>query len=216
MRDRPADVAKQVRDAAHNARVVATFGRGGTFLDLGANVGEVAIRCAGQFRRVVAVESHPTTARRAARRVARAGLSEKVKVINAAVAPRTGDVYYASTPSRYALGSTARARKVRKRARYYHAVETISLRDLLRDTRARAVKMDIEGGEYECLTDFVFPRHVERLVVEFHWAYKHHDHIARIVRGIDATGLRSLDRGKLRRLKNGSWRRFASFVFARR
>jgi FkbM family methyltransferase len=145
-------------------------GRGGTFLDLGANVGEVSIRLADRFDAVVAVESHPDTALAATRRIAAAGLCPKVTVIEGAVHSTAGIEMFASTP-RYSTGSTVRAkRRMTGRDDYYKSVKTIAIQNLVDWCRPRVIKMDIEGCEYDCLDSIVVPPYLEHVVIEFHGA----------------------------------------------
>ena len=116
------DFTKQIKDARKNVALVSSFGPlGGNLLDLGANIGEIAIRCAGRFDRVFAVEAHPDTFSVLAKRVADAGVSPKVELINAVVAPVSGLSYMISSPSFCATGATARAtpKYKTKPANYY-------------------------------------------------------------------------------------------------
>jgi FkbM family methyltransferase len=166
------DFKKQIVDARKNVALVSSFGRGGNLLDLGANIGEVAIRCASHFDRVFAVEAHPDTFSVLAKRVLDAGVSSKVELINAAVASKSGLTYFISSPSFCATGSTARAtpRLKTKPANYYREVPTIGLAELLESSQPRVVKMDIESCEIECLDNdrLVVPDCVRNMVVEFH------------------------------------------------
>ena len=43
-----------------------------------------------------------------------------------------------------------------------------NFREVVKEHRPTAIKMDIEGGEYELLDGFIFPDFVKKLSIEFH------------------------------------------------
>jgi len=163
---------RPILDAAANARWVEKMGRGGTLLDLGANIAEVALRRRSQFDRVVCVEANPRTCEIARRRIAAAGV-ENISIVNRVVAPDGApETYWVSNPSVASIGARARREKWSKRGNYFH-VEAVPFSSLLAKHAPRCVKMDIEGGEFEVLREDQVAAHVllegvEYMVVEFH------------------------------------------------
>jgi FkbM family methyltransferase len=160
-------LTNQIADSQANVDVVSGFGAGGTLLDLGANIGEVSIRCARQFDLVVAVEANPDTFEILAKRIGDAGLADRIEAINAVVAAESGLTYYVSDRGACAVESSAKRVKKYPNRRYYE-VTTRSLASLLSDYEPRWIKMDIEGSEYESLISATFPESVEGVAVEFH------------------------------------------------
>lgn len=159
------DLRRQVADSRTNVRLIRThWAGGGTLLDLGANIGEVALGCADLFDQVVAVEAHPETFLVAQERTRH---EPRVRLLLAAVAATGGLSYFVSSPSPCSLGATARPRPRLRRPDYYRVVQTVALRDLVTPD-VTVVKMDIEGLEYECLDGFCMPAAVRLLVVECH------------------------------------------------
>jgi FkbM family methyltransferase len=162
-------------DAIANARWVEKMGTGGTLLDLGANIAEVALRCSNQFDRIVCVEANPTTCEIARRRIAAAG-ANNIAVVNRVVAPDGApDEYWVSNPSVAAIGARARREKWSKKFDdgYYVRVKTASFSSLLSEHAPRCVKIDIEGGEFEVFDPGQVVAYdrlgtVEFVVVEFH------------------------------------------------
>src|SRR5215469_3366701 len=164
------DFRKQIADARQNVAIVRTFGGGGTLLDLGANIGEVSIRCADMFDCIVAVEAHPDTTRVLLQRIWDADLAAKIITYNAVVAVKSGVSFFVSSPSEYSTGATARrVMRLKDRPKYYREVNSISLRYFIGRYRPRCIKMDIEGSEWDCLLDERLSlKGVKHLVVEFH------------------------------------------------
>lgn len=164
------DLAREIAMAKGNITRLQNAGTGGTLLDLGANVGEVSIRLADRFDRVIAVEAHPLTAARARARVEEAGLNDKIVVIQAVVHSVAGVGMFVSTPG-FSTSVTARTKpRLKKDLSYYQKVASVAFQDLVDEYRPRVIKMDIEGGEYDCLETFRANVELEHVVVEFHSA----------------------------------------------
>jgi FkbM family methyltransferase len=159
-------------DAVANARWIERMGAGGTLLDLGANIAEVALRCRNQFDHIVCVEANPKTCEIARRRIAAAEV-DHIAVVNTVVAPDDAPAtYWVSNPSPGAIGATARRTK-RYRSRDYFEVTTMPLSSFLAEHRPRCIKIDIEGGEFEVFDENQTAAYdrlagVEFMVVEFH------------------------------------------------
>lgn len=173
VKDKDNAYARQIRDARRNVVAIQKrFGDGepnwketGTFLDCGANIGEVTRAAADLFVRVVAVEAHPETAKVLRDRTRRL---KNVIVKTAAVSNVTGRMFYVSSPSHCAVGTTARSVPRRDMADYYKRVKSVSLADLIKAWEPVAIKMDIEGSEFDALATITLPPSVQYMIVEFH------------------------------------------------
>lgn len=183
------DFSRQIADSRENVRKVSALSRGGALLDVGANIGEVAIQCSSLFKRVISVEANPRTFKVLVKRTRKV---DNLSIVHAAAASRGGEKYFVSDPSLCSTGSTARAvRRERKGVKIWE-IDTISFRSLIGLTvLPTLIKMDIEGGEYECLEDpqLKIPKRVYAAVVEFHAVQKHRVEIAKIVKRLGDQGL---------------------------
>lgn len=155
---------KELADAKTNVRHLRRYGLGGRFLDLGANVGCVSNAAIEQFDEILAVEAHPDTFKRM-----KQNLFDGILKLHAAVAAVGNQKFWVSTPKN-STGSTARPKKrlLNPPEGYYREVSTVSFQWLLDEFRPRVVKMDIEGGEYECLADFKPNFDLEYIQIEWH------------------------------------------------
>lgn len=161
-------VKRELKDARSNTKHLALFGSGGTFLDLGANIGQVSIDAAPQFYRVVSIEAHPHTFDRALNRIKESGHSN-ISIFLGAVAAESGHDMFVSTP-KFSTGATARksARLKNPEEGYYHRVPSIGINELIEKYAPRVIKMDIEGAEYEVIEGMRIAPNLEWLSVEFH------------------------------------------------
>jgi FkbM family methyltransferase len=141
---------------------------------IGAHVGLHAIPLARRCRRLIAVEANPETADLLRRNVEAHGLSDRIRVIEAAVADHAGEI----TMERGLAGdNTGGVKILPKRRRFYYgydgietfAVKCDTLDALLADEPAVDVAlMDIEGSEVAALRGW--PKglaHVRVLAMEF-------------------------------------------------
>lgn len=160
------NLAKELADARSNARYLPMYGRGGTFLDCGSNIGEVSRMASEYFDSVIAIEAHPETF---ARGVERCRHLNNIKFINAAVWSENGNLMFVSSPEN-STGATARPQKRLKGAGedYYKQVESVSFSDLINCYSPRVIKMDIEGAEYEVLNSTNLNIECEWISIEFH------------------------------------------------
>lgn len=179
------DLTSQMKDARKNVNAIKKVADGGTFLDCGANIGEVSAAASEHFKKVVAVEAHPDTAKVLRSRVK---ALKNVEVLNLAVSNVTGQTFFVSSPSYCAIGATARAAPRRKEEGYYRKVKTVSLLDLMRKYRPSVVKIDIEGSEFDALSFISVPEFVEHMIVEFHSGP---ERIAPIVASIKRQGFKA-------------------------
>ena len=185
------DLDREIGMAKISFNQLVYAGEGGTFLDLGSNIGEVSILAAPRFDQVVAVEAHPDTFELGRRRVEAAGLQDKIKLINAVVTKTGGESWFVTTP-KYSTGASARPVKRRKNDdAYYRTSQTVAAQDLVDEHRPRVLKMDIEGCEYDCLEDLILPSCLDHIVVEFHHATsrKNFDRLLKCGENLNRQGL---------------------------
>lgn len=155
---------------------------GGTLLDIGGNIGAVSrwwLKNGGD--RVVSVEPEPDNAAILRRNVEEFG--ERALVLEAAAvnrnAPKTLNLYLNN-------GINKGAHTIREtRGRDSIEVPTVPLFDLLEQHRPNAVKIDIEGGEFQLVEEITsLPETVSRFAIEYHLNPKGHRELGR---EIDAT-----------------------------
>jgi FkbM family methyltransferase len=117
---------------------------GRVFVDLGANLGQYSLPLARQFRRVIAVEPHPITARILRQNIRLNGL-KNVEVVEKAVS---------EDPNRVPLfeGEFLTTWSTKVKAKNFILVETTTLEHLLDDIpEVDLLKVDIEGAERDVL-----------------------------------------------------------------
>lgn len=145
---------------------------GDVFVDVGANIGYfsvVAARRVGAAGRVVAIEASPRVFASLEQTVRENSVSSSVRVINVAAAARAGSIPIFAGPAH----NTGLASTVERWGRPQQAtVDAMPVDDLLERgeiSRARIVKIDVEGGEDQVLAGMVrvirdAPRELEILV----------------------------------------------------
>jgi FkbM family methyltransferase len=89
-----------------------------------------------------------------------------LKLIKKAVGKVDGDTIklYKNTNPKFVSESTTPSHKMVSNSDY-HEVETVSIKTLINDYNPSLIKLDIEGSEYEVLSDCVG---VKQICVEFH------------------------------------------------
>lgn len=139
---------------------------GGTLLDIGGNIGVVArwwLKNGGD--RVISVEPEPENATLLRKNLEEFG--ERALVIEAAAVNQTA-------PERLNLflnnGTNKGAHTIREtRGRGTVEVKTVRLADLIREHNPNAVKIDIEGGEFQLIDEILsLPESVSRFAIEYH------------------------------------------------
>ncbi len=155
---------------------------GGTLLDVGGNIGAVSrwwLKNGGD--RVISVEPEPDNAAILRRNLEEFG--DRAIVLEAAAvnrnAPKTLNLYLNNGINKGA--HTIRA----TRGRDSIEVQTVPLFDLFEEHQPNAVKIDIEGGEFQLIEEITsLPETVSRFAIEYHLNPKGHRELGR---EIDAT-----------------------------
>lgn len=150
---------------------------GGTLLDIGGNIGAVArwwMKNGGD--RVISVEPEPENAALLRKNLEEFG--DRATVIEAAAvnqtAPKTLGLYLNN-------GINKGAHTLREtRGRNSIEVQTVPLFDLFRTYNPHAVKIDIEGGEFQLLDEILsLPADTNRFAIEYHLNPKGHRELGR-------------------------------------
>jgi len=145
--------------------------RGGArFFDIGAHVGLYAISVAKRGAYVTAVEPNPRSAELLRRNIEENGVAHRVTVVEKALWSRSGQRIALHMPEGNDGASSA---MVRYPVARIVGVETISLRDLLRDVPLSvfvAAKIDVEGAEFRALpaTPSKVLGRIDYLAIEYH------------------------------------------------
>jgi FkbM family methyltransferase len=158
------DLDKELRDAKKTIR----FLKGATgrcLLDCGANIGFVAEAMLPHFRHIVAIEAHPTTFARLNKRMS------KHKTVTAQFATVRGiesePELFISSPGN-STGATITLKPRKKTPGWYtKAAPSVTMRSLIKEWKPDAIKMDIEGSEYDIILNTKFTG-VKMIVVEYH------------------------------------------------
>lgn len=149
---------------------------GGTLLDIGGNIGAVArwwLKNGGD--RVISVEPEAENAQLLRMNVQEFG--DRATVIQAAAvnrhAPKTLNLFLNN-------GTNKGAHTIREtRGRDTVEVQTVPLFVLIDQYNPNAVKIDIEGGEFQLLEEIrSLPQNVTRLAIEYHMNPKGHREMA--------------------------------------
>ena len=154
---------KERRDAQSNIRNLTHYGRGGTLLDLGANVGFFAVEAARYFDKVVCYEANPNTFDRL-RDVT--WQNPNIYVYNSAVWDVNAELL--SSNPKNSTGATVTYWPRRKIEGYYSEVKGTSFQSILDSVRPRVIKCDIEGTEYRIFPEARINQECEWISIEFH------------------------------------------------
>jgi FkbM family methyltransferase len=158
------DLDKELRDA----KKTLGFLKGATgkcLLDCGANVGFVAEAFAPHFKNIIAIEAHPTTFARLQKRMKK---FPNVAPMFATVRGLPDETpLFISSPGN-STGATITAKPRKKTPGWYtKAARTQLMKDLIKAYQPDAIKMDIEGSEYDIILNTKLTG-VKLLVVEYH------------------------------------------------
>ena len=169
---------------------------GGTLLDIGGNIGAVSrwwLKNGGD--KTVAVEPEPENVSLLRKNVEEFG--DRAKVYEAAAvnrdAPKTLNLFLNN-------GTNKGAHTIREtRGRGTIEVATVPLFDLIDEHKPDAVKIDIEGGEFQLMDEILsLPASVTRFAIEYHLTPKGHRGMAQdIDAGLHDRGWSSVRGGAL-------------------
>ena len=154
----PADAIQRHHSAGgfHEQEIlglIKAYFKGGTFLDIGANVGNHSIFIAKAFpdAKVIAFEPHPDAFALLAANVSFNRLNDRISVINKALS----DGYYTATirtPAHNLGGSTLELQiRGRSAAEYFDICSTVIGDDYI-NTIVDFIKIDVEGHELKVLS----------------------------------------------------------------
>ncbi|WP_436644133.1 FkbM family methyltransferase [Microbaculum sp. FT89] len=157
--DRVAMARGRLPDRDERAAIAPFLQRGGTFVDVGANIGLYALWAArrlGPSGRVIAIEPHPGTADRLAFNIAANGLAN-IRIVRAAAGAAEGTAaLHASAGGN--VGQSSLIEDVAFRPEGHFEVSVRPLLDILADAAVSAIdvlKVDIEGYEDRALVPFL-------------------------------------------------------------
>jgi FkbM family methyltransferase len=149
----------RVWEPSLTALIQARLKEGDVFLDVGANVGYytvLASRAVGDSGRVVAIEASPRVCSLLRDTVER-NRAENVRVVHAAVSDRDGSIPIYAGPV-HNVGATSIRKDWHSGGTFESEVRAAPLRSLLEPselTRARLLKIDVEGAELPVLLDLL-------------------------------------------------------------
>ena len=126
--------------------ILALVPAGGTYLDLGANIGSISLPVAAAGRRVLSVEADSLNAELLGASVRASGLSDRMRVIATAVGDRVGEASFVPHGCHGQLvdGDAAGATRI--------PLTTVdALLESQRLPRVDLVKIDVEGAELDVL-----------------------------------------------------------------
>ena len=155
---------KELQHAKDNIRLVKRWTLGGTFLDLGANVGYVSECALQRFKKVVSVEAHPDTFLRLKDRFK---YEKRIVLIEGAVDENDGKEMFISSP-KCSTCCSVRSKMRLSNPDYYRKVKTISFASLLKKYRPTVIKADIEGSEHTVFRSAKINSECKMLIIEFH------------------------------------------------
>lgn len=146
------------------------FNQEDTWLDVGGHIGLFAIRMARQFpkiKNVVSYEALPHNASFALENIKLNNVSENCQVVQKAIVPgeeKEIEFFISSDSGKHSI--------LPIRGREILNVPAININDAIREHGATAIKMDVEGAEYELLKSVTDWTGVRVVIIEYHFMYK--------------------------------------------
>jgi len=131
-----------------------------TVLDIGANLGYFTVLCKNA-KKIVSIEPLPNAIPILKKNIKVNKLSDKSKVVNAAVGKNKGHLYL-ETNKKLNLSKI-----VDKKNPQSSKIKSESLKDLIGKYNANFIRMDVEGYEYELLFENI-PKKINKIAMEFH------------------------------------------------
>jgi FkbM family methyltransferase len=146
------------------------FNQEDTWLDVGGHIGLFAIRMAKQFpkiKNVVSYEALPHNASFAIENIKINGVSAECSVVQKAIVPGDDDKvdFFISSDSGKHSILPIRGREILN-------VPAININDAIKEHGATAIKMDVEGAEYELIKAVTDWSGVRMIIIEYHFMYK--------------------------------------------
>jgi FkbM family methyltransferase len=138
-------------------------------LDIGLNIGMFTLFALKKgAKRVIGFEAEVENKNLAAKNISENNLDDKAELYNLAVVgtePLTRGFSINTKKNRGAHSL------IHKRSRNTVVVNCIKFNELVEKYRPTLIKMDIEGGEYECLTNIDNYYDTKEIILEFHHAH---------------------------------------------
>jgi FkbM family methyltransferase len=138
-----------------------------TWLDIGGHLGFFAIRMAKQFPRiekVISYEALPHNVSFALENIKLNGVENRCEVVQKAISPTDEekiDFFISTDSGKHSI--------LKIRGRENISVPAININDAIRESGATAIKMDVEGAEYELIKAVTDWSQIRVLVVEWHF-----------------------------------------------
>ncbi len=138
-----------------------------TWLDIGGHMGFFAIRMAKQFPRiekVISYEALPHNVSFALENIKLNGVESRCEVVQKAISPTDEekiDFFISTDSGKHSI--------LKIRGRENISVPAININDAIRESGATAIKMDVEGAEYELIKAVTDWSQIRVIVVEWHF-----------------------------------------------
>jgi FkbM family methyltransferase len=150
--------------------VNAVFNQEDTWLDVGGHIGLFAVRMAKQFpriKKILAYEALPHNASFAIENIAINNVGAECEVVQKAIVPGNEETidFFISTDSGKHSILPIRGREVMH-------LPAININDAIANHGATAIKMDVEGAEYELIKAVTDWSNIRVFIVEYHFMYK--------------------------------------------
>lgn len=155
---------KAERGASHTIKQLKLFGvEGEVIMDIGANVGYVSRWLIDNgVKRVVAYEPHPLAFKELQKRC------PDCEVVNAALLTKPGTVNISTSRKDAEAGYFCNATIMTNVARVSTPVDVLSFQKELRRVKPTAIKMDVEGSEYDMLLNVPLVKRIKWVSMEVH------------------------------------------------
>jgi FkbM family methyltransferase len=144
-----------------------TLNREDTWLDVGGHLGLFAIRMAKQFpkiKKVVSYEALPHNTSFALENIKLNGLEETCEFVQKAIVPDNSesiDFFISSDSGKHSI--------IPVKGRDVISVPAVNINDVIKETGATAIKMDVEGAEYSLLKAVTDWSQIRVVVIEWHF-----------------------------------------------
>ncbi|CAB4159335.1 fkbM_fam, methyltransferase, FkbM family [uncultured Caudovirales phage] len=150
--------------------VNAVFNQNDVWLDVGGHIGLFAVRMATQFpkiQKIYAYEALPHNASFAIENIAINNVTAECEVVQKAIVPTNED-----TIDFFISNDSGKHSILPIRGRDVMHLPAININDAIANHGATAIKMDVEGAEYELIKAVTDWSKIRVLIVEYHFMYK--------------------------------------------